>query len=93
MVVDMDPVIMILVTKIQKYKKAKRQKGKKAKSQKDKKTKTLKDKNTKKTKRLQDKKTKTKWLSDSRTLHGFTWIHLSNIFITSFKLGYFIDSA
>ena len=36
-VVDIDPVIMIVVTKIQKDKKAKRQKDKKTKIQKDKK--------------------------------------------------------
>ena len=49
-VVDMDPVIMIVVTK--------RQKNKKAKKQKDKKTKRQKDKKTKKTKKMQQKKTK-----------------------------------
>ena len=53
-VVDMDPMLMIVVTKRQKdkYKKAKRQKrqkDKKAKMQKDKKTKRQKDKKTKKT--------------------------------------------
>ena len=42
--VDIDPMIMIVVTKRQKYKKAKRQKGKKTKIQKDKRTKGQKDK-------------------------------------------------
>ena len=46
-VVDIDPMIMIVVTKRQKDKKTKSQKGKKAKRQKDKKIKILIDKKTK----------------------------------------------
>ena len=44
MVVDIDPMIMIVVTKRQKNKKTKRQKDKKTKRQKGKKTKYKKDK-------------------------------------------------
>ena len=47
MVVDIDPMIMIVVTKRQKDKKTKRQKDKKTKRQKGKKAKRQKDKNTK----------------------------------------------
>ena len=62
-VVDMDPMIMIVVTKSQKGKKDKRQKGKNTKRQKDKKAKRQKDKKTKRLKynnanRQKDKKTK-----------------------------------
>ena len=57
-VVDMDPVIMIVVTKRQKDKKAIRQKGKKTKRQKGKKTKMQKDKITNRQK--DKKKTTTK---------------------------------
>ena len=52
-VLDMDPMIMIVVTKRQKGKKTKRQKGKKTKTQKCKKAKRQKDKQDK-----QDKKYK-----------------------------------
>ena len=62
-VLDMDPVIMIVETKRQKGKKTKRQKDKKAKRQKGQKTKRHKGKNAKmqkgkKTKRQKDKKAK-----------------------------------
>ena len=49
-VVDMDPMIMIVVTKRQKGKKAKRQKGKNAKRQKGKNTKIQKGKKAKRQK-------------------------------------------
>ena len=65
-VVDIDPVIMIVVTKRQKDKKAKRQKDKKAKRQKykntkNKRTKGQKDKNTKIQKRTKKTKTNKKY--------------------------------
>ena len=62
-VVNIDPMIMIVVTKRHKDEKSKRQKDEKAKRQKDKKSKRQKDKQTnrqkeKKAKRQKDKNTK-----------------------------------
>ena len=57
-VVDIDPVIIIVVTKRQKGKKTKIQKYKNTKIQKDKRTKGQKDKKTKRQKWQKDKKTK-----------------------------------